>query len=85
MFEKEIEKINSLRSVPKKKKSFEPVSKRAYTVDDIMKILSISRDGAYELIKKNYFHSVRIGGRIRISCQSFEEWLNGKEGQNGDK
>ena len=41
--------------------------KRTYTVDEIQDILGISRSGAYNLVKKNLFHSVRIGGTIRIS------------------
>lgn len=49
---------------------------RAYSVDDIMAILNISRSSAYVLIRKNYFRSVRIGKQIRISKASFDEWLN---------
>ena len=46
--------------------------KRTYTVD----ILGISRTSAYNLVKKKVFHSVRIGGSIRISKKSFDEWLD---------
>lgn len=49
--------------------------KRTYTVDEIQDILGISRSGAYNLVKKNLFHSVRIGGTIRISKKSFDAWL----------
>ena len=49
--------------------------KRTYTVDEIQDILGISRSGAYNLLKKNLFHSVRIGGTIRISKKSFDAWL----------
>ena len=41
--------------------------KRTYTVDEIQDILGISRTSAYNLVKKKVFHSVRIGGSIRIS------------------
>ena len=34
--------------------------KRAYSVDDIMAILDISRSSAYILIKKNLFRSVKF-------------------------
>lgn len=47
--------------------------KRTYTVDEIQDILGIS---AYNLVKKKVFHSVRIGGSIRISKKSFDEWLD---------
>ena len=53
-----------------------PFDKRTYTVDEIQDILSISRTSAYNLVKKNAFRSVRIGGSIRISKKSFDEWLD---------
>lgn len=46
------------------------------TVDEIQDILGISRTSAYNLVKKKVFHSVRIGGSIRISKKSFDEWLD---------
>lgn len=50
--------------------------KRTYTVDEIQDILCISRTSAYNLLKKGVFHCVRIGGSIRISKKSFDEWLD---------
>ena len=50
--------------------------KRAYSVDDIMAILDISRSSAYILIKKNLFRSVKIGNQLRISKARFDEWLD---------
>ena len=50
--------------------------KRAYSVDDIMAILDISRSSAYILIKKNLFRSIKIGNQLRISKASFDEWLD---------
>ncbi len=50
--------------------------KRTYTVDEIQDILGICRTAAYNLVKQNLFHCVRIGGRIRISKKSFDEWLD---------
>ena len=50
--------------------------KRAYSVDDLMAILDISRSSAYILIKKNLFRSVKIGNQLRISKASFDEWLD---------
>lgn len=50
--------------------------KRAYSVDDIMAILDISRSSAYILIKKKLFRSVKIGNQLRISKASFDEWLD---------
>lgn len=50
--------------------------KRAYSVDEIMAILDISRSTAYNLIRKNPFRSIKIGNQIRISKSSFDEWLD---------
>ena len=50
--------------------------KRIYTVDEIQDILGIGRNSAYNLVKSGAFHSVRIGGNIRISKKSFDEWLD---------
>ena len=52
------------------------LDKRTYTVDEIQDILCISRTSAYNLVKKGVFHCVRIGGSIRISKKSFDEWLD---------
>ena len=59
--------------------NLEPVAeneRRAYSVDDIMAILDISRSTAYILIKKKYFRSIKIGNQIRISKTSFDTWLD---------
>lgn len=71
MFEEKIKELNQM--LENKQESFD---KRTYTVDEIQDILGISRTSAYNLVKKNAFHSVRIGGSIRISKKSFDEWLD---------
>lgn len=53
-----------------------PYEKRVYTVDEIQDILGISKTTAYNLVKSNSFHSVKIGGHYRISKKSFDEWLD---------
>lgn len=50
--------------------------KRTLTVEEISRILNIGKTSAYELVKKGYFHSVKIGTSIRISKKSFDEWLD---------
>ena len=70
MFEDGIIQMNSeAETIP----AFE---KRTYTVDEIQDILSISRPTAYALVKKNDFRSIRVGGHIRISKRSFDDWLD---------
>lgn len=49
--------------------------KRTYTVQEIMKILDIGKNAAYQLVKEQKFKSMRIGSSIRISKDSFDEWL----------
>ena len=51
-------------------------NKRVYTVSEIQEILEIGKTAAYDLIKKNLFHCVHVGGHIRISKKSFDEWMN---------
>lgn len=53
-----------------------PYEKRIYTVDEIQDILGIGRNSVYNLVKSGVFHSVRIGGNIRISKKSFDDWLD---------
>ncbi|WP_416325869.1 helix-turn-helix domain-containing protein [[Eubacterium] hominis] len=50
--------------------------KRTYTVQEIMKILDIGKNAAYQLVNENKFKSVRIGSSIRISKESFDKWLS---------
>lgn len=50
--------------------------KRTYTVNEIMKILNIGKNAAYALVAENQFKSIRIGSSIRISKESFDNWLN---------
>lgn len=52
--------------------------KKTYTVQEIMKILGIGKNSAYQLVQENYFKSFRIGSSIRISKESFDRWLNEK-------
>ena len=51
--------------------------KRTYTVAEIQEILGTSRPAAYNLVKEGCFRSVRIGNHIRISKESFDQWLEG--------
>ena len=54
-------------------------TKRTYTVEEIAKLLSIGKTTAYTLVKEGHFKIVRIGSAIRISKQSFDEWLDRQE------
>ena len=73
MFEEKIEELNQM--LESEQGAFD---KRTYPVDEIQDILSISKPSAYNLVKQGLFRSVRIGGSIRISKKSFDEWLDGQ-------
>lgn len=51
-------------------------AKRTYRVSEIADILGVSNATAYRLIKEGHFRTVRIGSSIRVSKQSFDEWLD---------
>ena len=57
-------------------------NKRTYTVKEIQKILEVSTPTAYRIVESGAFRSIKIGGSIRVSKKSFDEWLDNLE--NGD-
>lgn len=50
--------------------------KKTYSVYEIAKILQISRSKAYALCRNPEFKIIRLGRTIRISKESFDNWLN---------
>ena len=52
-----------------------PFECRTYTVNDVARILGVSRTQAYRLVQEGLFKSVRIGNAIRIPKRSFDKWL----------
>ena len=48
-------------------------------VEDLMPILGIGRNTAYELIRSGQIRSVRIGRQIRIPRDALLEFLDGRE------
>lgn len=67
---------SSVNMTPTQKEQQSNTDKRVYTVDEIQDILGIGRTSAYSLVKQKVFHSVRVGGSIRISKKSFDVWLD---------
>lgn len=76
MFEEKIAALNETTEHETQALAGQLPGKRTYTVDEIQDILGISRTTAYNLVKTQAFHSVRVGGHIRISKKSFDEWLD---------
>lgn len=58
--------------------------KRVYTVDEIMDILDIGKNAAYNLVNSGVFHIVKIGGHYRISKKSFDKWLDSFDEEHCD-
>ena len=50
--------------------------KRTYTVKEIADILGIGKTAAYKLVHTGVFKTVQIGTTIRVSRQSFDDWLD---------
>ncbi len=70
----EIVKENGALEVVQPKKEEEC---RCYTVQDLQKILNVTRSTVYELLKRKEFSWIQIGnGRYRISKKSFDAWLD---------
>ena len=53
----------------------ETTQSRTYTMSNIATILGIGRASAYKLANSGLFKAIRIGNMIRISRNSFEDWL----------
>ena len=56
-------------------------NKRTYSVEEVQEILGVSKAIVYKLIEKNCFKAVRIERSYRIFKKSFDEWLDGPEGE----
>ena len=52
------------------------LEKRTYSVQEVARILQISRSMAYNLCKQPLFKTVKVGKYVRVSKPSFDEWLD---------
>lgn len=51
----------------------------ALRVEDLMPILSIGRNTAYELVRSGQIRSIKVGKQIRIPKDALREYLSGKK------
>lgn len=51
-------------------------------VPEIMKIMGIGRDRAYEIIKSGEFRYIKVGRRYLVHEQVFDNWLKGEFAKN---
>ena len=56
----------------------------SYEGERISDILGIGRTAAYKLVHSGVFKTVQIGTTIRVSKQSFDEWLDRQKLNHGD-
>jgi len=55
-----------------------PLQKTTMSVPEMRDLLGICKVEAYWLVKKNYFPTVLIAGRMRIVLADFEDWYAGQ-------
>ena len=48
-------------------------------VEELMPILGIGRNTAYELVRSGRLHSIRVGRQVRIPKNALIEFLGGRE------
>lgn len=51
------------------------LEKRTYSVQEVARILQISRSKVYQLCDGKEFKVIKLGRLVRISKISFDEWL----------
>lgn len=54
-----------------------------YSVDETAALLGISRNGAYEAIRRGEIPAIKIGGRIVVPRAALDRWLESAGQQSG--
>ena len=52
--------------------------RRTYSVPEVIVMLGIGKNKAYELCNSGQFKVIRVGKALRVVKQSFDSWLNGE-------
>ena len=50
------------------------MKKKSMSVREMRRLLGLGKSEAYWLVKKNYFDTVIIAGKMRVMIESFENW-----------
>lgn len=50
--------------------------RRVFTVDEVAKILGITKNLVYRQVRAGTIPTVKVGDRYLIPCAAFEKWLN---------
>ena len=52
------------------------MKKKSMSVREMRRLLGLGKTESYWLVKKNYFDTVIIGGKMRVMIESFENWYS---------
>ena len=52
------------------------MNKKSMSVPEMRRLLGLGKTDAYWLVKKKYFETIIIAGKMRIMVDSFEEWYD---------
>lgn len=50
------------------------MNKTSMSVPKMRRMLGLGKTASYWLVKKNYFETIVVAGRMRIMLDSFERW-----------
>lgn len=54
------------------------MKKKSMSVMEMGRMLGLGKTNSYWLIKKHYFETIIIAGKMRVLVDSFEEWYQGQ-------
>ena len=54
------------------------ITKKSVSVREMGKMLGLKKVESYWLVKKNYFTTIQVAGRMRVMLDSFEDWYSGQ-------
>lgn len=50
------------------------MNKKSMSVPEMRRVLGLGKTESYWLVKKNYFETVIVAGKMRVMVDSFEKW-----------
>ncbi len=56
------------------------VNRQTYSAQDLATVLGISRAGAYNLMQRKGFPTLRIGSRVLVPIAALDKWLEAQTG-----
>ena len=54
------------------------------SVPEMRRMLGLGKTASYWLVKKNYFETIVVAGRMRIMLDSFERWYQSQTDGKSD-